>query len=73
MLIKTIVKPNSNKSELVDLGENNFKAFLKSKPEKGKANTELIKLISKKFKVPKERIKLMSGLKSREKIIEIKE
>ena len=40
-------------------------------PEKGKANKKVIKMISGYFNVPKSRIKIDSGLKSKEKVIEI--
>jgi len=46
---------------------------LTSKPEKGKANLELIKKLAKHFKVPSSQIRIVSGLKSRKKIIEIPE
>jgi len=46
---------------------------LTSKPERGKANLELIKKIAKHFKVSSSQIRILSGLKSRKKIIEILE
>jgi len=46
---------------------------LTSKPEKGKANLELIKKLAKHFKVPSSQIRIVSGLKSRRKIVEIPE
>ena len=46
---------------------------LTSKPEKGKANLELIKKLAKYFKVPSSHIRIVSGLKSRRKIVEITE
>jgi len=44
---------------------------LRSKPEKGRANKELIKKIAKYFKVSSSNVKIISGFKSRKKIIEI--
>ena len=46
---------------------------LTSKPEKGKANLELIKKLAKYFKVPSSHVRIVSGLKSRRKIVEITE
>jgi len=46
---------------------------LTSKPEKGKANLELIKKLAKHFKVPSSHIRIVSGLKSKRKIIEVTE
>nr|WP_233221006.1 DUF167 domain-containing protein [Chlorogloea sp. CCALA 695] len=42
---------------------------LKSPPVDGKANTELIKLLAKKFAVPKSRITIKLGLSSRQKLV----
>ncbi|OWY63804.1 hypothetical protein B7486_50890 [cyanobacterium TDX16] len=44
---------------------------LKSSPVDGKANQELIQLLAKKLAIPKTRIKIKSGLASRQKLIEI--
>ena len=44
---------------------------LTSKPEKGKANLELIKKLAKHFKVSPSQIRIVAGLKSRRKIVEI--
>lgn len=46
---------------------------LTSKPEKGKANLELIKKLAKHFKVPSSHVRIVSGLKSRRKIVEVTE
>ena len=46
---------------------------LTSKPEKGKANLELIKKLAKHFKVPSSHVRIVSGLKSKRKIIEVTE
>ncbi|NTU69852.1 DUF167 domain-containing protein, partial [bacterium] len=48
-----------------------FKILIKSVPEKGKANKELISILSKHFKVPKSTVSLLSGHTSRNKIINI--
>ena len=44
---------------------------LTSKPEKGKANTELIKKLAKHFNVPSSHVSIISGLKDRRKVVEI--
>ena len=48
-----------------------IKVSLKSKPERGKANRELIKILSRHFGVSTENITIISGLNSRKKIVEI--
>lgn|GEM_PF-2168004 len=44
---------------------------LKSAPEDGKANQELIELIASDYKVSKSQVKIKKGLGSRYKIVEI--
>ncbi|MEP0784839.1 DUF167 domain-containing protein [Trichocoleus sp. DQ-A3] len=44
---------------------------LKSPPVDGKANEELIQILSKKFNISKSRIFIKSGLSSRNKLVEI--
>ena len=44
---------------------------LTSKPEKGKANVELIRKLAKHFKVSSSHVRIISGLKSRRKTVEI--
>jgi uncharacterized protein (TIGR00251 family) len=44
---------------------------LKSRPERGEANVELIKKLAKYFGVRSSQVKIASGWKSRTKIVEI--
>lgn len=44
---------------------------LESVPERGKANAELLKKLSKHFNVDRGRIRIVSGLTSRKKVIEV--
>ena len=44
---------------------------LTSRPEGGKSNLELIKKFAKYFKVSSSQVRILSGLKSRRKIVEI--
>jgi uncharacterized protein (TIGR00251 family) len=44
---------------------------LKSRPERGEANVELIKKLAKYFGVRSSQVKIVSGWKSRTKIVEI--
>ena len=48
-----------------------LKIYLTAVPVQGKANAELIKLLSKELGVGKNRINIIKGEKSKEKIIEI--
>ena len=67
--IKVIVKAKSKKEE-IDYNEdrNLYIVYVKSIPRDGKANLDVIKLISKYSGKP---VKIIKGLKSKEKIIDI--
>jgi hypothetical protein len=57
--------------DFVKVEGNRIVVGLTSKPEKGKANRELIKKLAKHFKVSSSRVKIVAGLKSRRKIVEV--
>ncbi len=59
------VMPHSGREELVET-EQGLKLFLKAPAEDNKANLELIKFFKKKLGL---RVKIISGFKSREKLI----
>jgi uncharacterized protein (TIGR00251 family) len=70
IIMRLHVKPNSLKQKLVfDTTENQLTIFLKSPPDKGKANKELIKYISKYFEMSTAEISIISGHTSRDKIL----
>ena len=53
------------------LSEKDFTVFVKELPIEGRANDAVIKLLSGYFMVPKSNIKIISGHKSKNKIVEI--
>ena len=44
---------------------------INSPPERGRANRELVKKLAAHFRVSKDRVRIISGLTSRKKIVEI--
>lgn len=68
---KVKVKPNSKSQSVEEQTDGSLTVHLKSLPVDGKANEELIQLLAEKFDVPKARIKIKSGLLSRQKLVEI--
>ena len=70
-VIKLKVKPNSKQQTIQKEPDGSFTVHLKSPPVDGKANEELIKLLAKKFDLPKSQITIKSGLSSRNKLIEL--
>ncbi len=69
MKLKVRVIPNARKQEVIE-GEI-LKVKVRSPPEGGRANEEVIELLSKHFGVKKSAVKILKGLKSREKLIDI--
>ena len=65
------VKPNSKQQSIKEETDGSLTIHLKSPPVDGKANEELIKILAKKFDLPKSKIRIKSGLSSRQKLIEI--
>jgi len=49
--------------------ENSFKVYTTTLPEDGKANKEVLKLLSKYLKIPKTSMEITRGSKSRDKEI----
>lgn len=68
--IKVIVRPNSRKNILLgfDTVKQAYRVNLKASAEKGEANAALVKFLSKEMG---KKVRIKSGLRSKEKIIEI--
>jgi hypothetical protein len=68
--LRILVKPNSPKNEIIkwDSEKNALRVNIHAQPEKGKANLEVIKFFSKLLK---KRVRIISGLASKEKLLEI--
>jgi uncharacterized protein len=72
MKISVKIKLKSKQEKIEKIKENFFQISIKEKPIKGKANEAVINILANYFNVSCSRIKIVSGLKSKEKIIEIK-
>ncbi len=70
MKILIRVKPNS-KTEGIVQEVDTFVVRVHEPPREGKANQAVIKLLAKHFGVPTGQIKILSGLRSKNKIIEL--
>ena len=66
--IKVIVNAKKQKVTRV---KNDLRVYLKAKPEKGKANKELMSLLALYFDVSKNSISIIKGAHSRNKVIEV--
>jgi len=57
--------------DFIKVNNNEISVGIKSKPQKGEANRELIKKFSKHFDVSQSQVKIISGEKSSKKLIQI--
>ena len=66
--LKILVQPNSPKTEIISYDKNKqaLRINIKAKPEKGKANKEIINFFSKLLK---KKVSIIKGFKNREKIL----
>ena len=69
-VFKAIIKPNSPKNEIMgfDNDKKAYKINIKAKAEDDKANKELIRFLSK---LTGKKARIKSGLRSREKLVEL--
>ncbi len=70
MIYNVIVEFNR---EFLDIKENQIRIGIKLKPIKGEANKEIIKKIARHFGISTTQVQIKSGIKSKEKIIQIQD
>ena len=70
MKIKVKVKPRSKTAEVMREG-GSFIVKVQEPPREGKANYAVIKLLAEHFGVSQSQVRILSGLRSRNKVIEI--
>jgi uncharacterized protein (TIGR00251 family) len=72
MKIQVKVKPNSRTEDVSQEGAS-FIVRVKEPPREGKANQAVIKLLARHFRVPKSRVRILSGFRNKNKVIEVVE
>jgi len=70
MKIQVRVKPGS-KTEELSHGGDSYIVKVKEPAREGKANQAVIKLLAEHFSVSKSQVRILSGFKSRNKVIEV--
>ncbi len=71
LILKIKVEPCSSRAGIVGPYGDGLKVKLTSPPVEGKANKELIKVLAKEFKINKKDIEIISGKKSKNKIVRL--
>jgi uncharacterized protein (TIGR00251 family) len=71
MRVSVKVQPRASKEEVVANSDKTLKVYMKEAPTDGKANKALMEVLAEYYNVKKSDIKIVNGLTSRKKIIEI--
>lgn|SRR5437868_4996435 len=71
LIVEIKVVPSSGRVEIKLDKNGTLKCWLKSAPEQGKANAELLKFLAKSLHVAQDKLLMMSGQTSRNKRIKI--
>lgn len=71
LILEVKVVPSSGKSECKLDKSGRLKCYLKSAPERGQANAELIKLFAKSLKLTQNDVEIIAGATSRTKTLKI--
>jgi uncharacterized protein len=73
LILKLRIQPKASRDGFISpYGGDFYKVAITSPPQDGKANAHLIRFLSKEFGLPRSRINLESGLKSRTKSLRLK-
>ena len=73
IILKIKVRTGADKTELkTRMDDDCIKINIAAVPEKGKANAELLKFLSKIFNLPANNIQIISGASDKYKLIKIK-
>jgi len=71
MKIDVRVKPNSRMEEVTQEGVSTFTVRTKEPPIEGRANRAVVRLLAKHLGIRESQLRIVKGLKSKAKVIEI--
>jgi uncharacterized protein (TIGR00251 family) len=71
--IRVKVKPRSKTEDVTkEMDGDVYVVRVKEPPVEGKANRAVLKLLAKHFEVPESRLRIVTGLSSKNKVVEVK-
>lgn len=71
MFIRVRVTPNAREAKVTEVEELAFEVRVDEKAMDGRANKRLLEILAKHLGVPKSKVSIVRGAKSRDKIIEV--
>src|SRR6266702_1685002 len=71
MLIRVHVTSNAKEARVVKVGDDSFVVRVDQRLVNGRANKRLLEILAKHFVVPKSKIFITKGMKSKDKIVQV--
>ncbi|MDG6914496.1 MAG: DUF167 domain-containing protein [Nitrososphaerota archaeon] len=71
MLVRVRVTPNAKRPRVVRANDGGYEVKVDEKAKEGRANKRLIEILAEHLGVPKSRLRLVSGARSRDKLVEV--
>lgn len=72
MLISVHVTANSKEARVTKVGEASFDVRVDAKAADGRANKRLLEILAEHFDVPRSKLSIVRGTKSRDKMVEVR-
>jgi uncharacterized protein len=69
MLIRLYVTPNAKQARVVKVSDDYFEVWVDERAVSGRANKRLLEILAEHFKIPRSRITILKGTKTRNKTI----
>jgi uncharacterized protein len=69
--IEVLVQPRAAKTEIAGVHDGHPRIRLAAPPVDGKANAALVEFVARRLKIAKSRVRVVGGLTSRRKLLEI--
>ena len=71
MKITVIAKPRAKENRVEKIGETHYRVWVKAPPDEGRANQAICEVLADYLGIPKLRLSVAAGHKSKTKILEI--
>jgi uncharacterized protein (TIGR00251 family) len=70
--LNVVVKPNARKNAVEMLEDGSLVVYVSTPPIEGRANERLVEVLAQHFRRPKRDIVIVSGLRGKRKIVEVR-
>ena len=69
--ISLYIQPGASKTQIAGMHDGMIKMRVAAPPVEGAANQALVEFVAKRLRIPKSRVRVVSGVTSRRKVLEI--